>query len=426
MIPLPPFLDRLRKTDFWARVLPSDYKIPTHGNGFFYCLGGIVAIGFFIMIGTGLLLTQIYNPVPDAAYESLQTMQQNGLISYLRALHYWVAQGMIIALLLHLARVFITGAYKCPRQATWWVGVTLLAIMLMGSYFTGTILKWDEEGLDALSHYREALMRLGPIGAMLTESLSGSAPMNFRVYVSHITIFPLLLIGLIGLHIYLIRVFRLSPTPSDQWADQIDIPESEMQATFHGHGKNVAAFAMLYYGWLAVLAFFVRAPLGGPPTPDHGALKPPWPFLWMYGFENKWGIVSVVYASSIFFVLLALIPLLDRQQDRRFRARKGILTLGAIVAIALFGLTLHGYITPPQIHLSHHTHGGEDGHNEQGGGERQSEPPTDIRRGGDPIPLPGEKTDAGSSHPRKGNGLRHVQHDAQEGHQEETHSHAGE
>ena len=283
------FLNRLKQSGFWDRLRPEERPLPVHSNHFFYCLGGIALIGFLIMIGTGLLLTQVYNPAPDAAYDSLQGIQKLRGTRYLRALHYWVAQGIIVALLLHLARVFITGAYKFPRGVTWWVGIALLSVMLMGSYFTGTILKWDEEGFDALSHYKEALSALGPIGAILTESLSGSAPMNFRVYASHITLFPLLLILLIGLHIYLIRAFNLSPTPRDQWADQPDIPASEMRGTFNEHGKHVVVFAALYFGWLAVLAFFVRAPLGGPPVPEHGALKPPWPFLWIYGFENQWG-----------------------------------------------------------------------------------------------------------------------------------------
>jgi ubiquinol-cytochrome c reductase cytochrome b subunit len=321
-------------------------------------------IGFFLMIGTGLLLAQIYNPAPDQSYQSLQTIQKIGWTSYLRAFHYWTAQGIILALLAHLSRVFITGAYQYPRQVTWWVGVTLLAIMLMGSYFSGTVLKWDEEGFDALAHYQEALRALGPIGAALTESLTGSPPMNFRIYVSHIAAFPILITLLIVVHSYLIHSLNLSPTPKDKWADQPEIPVEEMKERFSTHVVDVIIFAILYYGWIAALAFFIRAPLAGPPNPEHGALKPPWPFLWMYGFENRWGIVSTVFASSTLFGILALIPLLDRKRDRRFRARVGILTLGGIVACSLVGLTLHGYLTPAQMHA--HTHGTEHhSHSEQ-------------------------------------------------------------
>lgn len=330
------------------------FRVPAHGRLFFFTLGGIVFSGFLLMLVTGLLLAQVYHPAPELAYGSLTAIQQSGWARFTRALHYWTAQGIIVALLLHLSRVFITGAYKSPRRATWWCGVALLAVMLMGSYFSGTVLKWDEEGFDALAHYREAAEGLGSAGALLVESLPGGPSLNFRIYVAHIAGFPLLLISLIILHFYLIHVLNLSPTPKDAWADQLDIPMESMTETLGEHLKSIALFSAIYYGWLAVLAFFVGAPLGGPPVSEHSPLKPPWPFLWMYGFENRWGIIATVYASTALFGILAGIPLLDRKQDRRFRARKPILALGTGLAATLLGLTLHGYITPAQTHTHHH------------------------------------------------------------------------
>ncbi len=357
-MPAPSLLDRI---DPWLKLSQWTYRVPTHSRSFLYSLGGIVLFGFMMMIATGLVLAQLYNPAPEQAYESLQKIQQIGWASYFRALHYWTAQGMIVALLLHVARVFMTGAYQYPRQVTWWAGVALLAIMLMGSYFSGTILKWDEEGITALSHYKEALHALGPIGAALTESLPGSSPMNFRVYVSHITLFPLLLIFLMVAHFYLIRTFNLSPTHRDPWATAPAIPEEAMNARFNEHALHVVIASILYYGWIAVLAFFVRAPLAGPPASEHAALKPPWPFLWMYGFENAWGVVATIFCSLAFFGLLALVPLIDRKRDRRLQARKPILILGGFVATLLVALSIYGWVTPAQTHTTH-THDEEGPH----------------------------------------------------------------
>lgn len=73
---------------------------------------------------------------------------------FLRAFHYWGAQGVILVLLLHLLRVFITGVYKPPRLFTWYFGLALLGTALLGSYFSGTVLKWDQEAFEALAHYR--------------------------------------------------------------------------------------------------------------------------------------------------------------------------------------------------------------------------------------------------------------------------------
>ena len=139
--------------DTWLGLSRLDFPVPEHGRSVLYSFGGIVFIGFVLMVLTGFMLSQLYNPLPQQAYQSLEQIQKIGWASYLRALHFWFAQGVLAALILHTTRVFVTGAYKQPRQVTWWIGVALLATMLMGSYFSGTVLKWDQEGSDALGHY---------------------------------------------------------------------------------------------------------------------------------------------------------------------------------------------------------------------------------------------------------------------------------
>jgi ubiquinol-cytochrome c reductase cytochrome b subunit len=373
----------LKRLDTWIPLSRLTYRIPAHGRSLFCSLGGIVFFGFLLMIATGVILLQFYNPLPDQAYESLETIQSIGFLSYIRALHYWISQGVLIALIVHLSRVFIVGAYKTPRQVTWWLGVALFATMLMGSYFSGTVLKWDEEGADALAHYQQSLRFLGPLGAIMTDSLPGSSSMNLRIFASHITVFPILIIVLLIGHFLLIRTFNLSPTPWDKWSNQPQIPKEEMKGRFNEHGKTILIFSLLYYGFLAVVALFARAPLGPAPSASHDPLKPPWPFLWMYGFENVWGVVAVLFASGALFGFLALIPLIDRKQDRSFAARKKILTLGGVVAFLVLALTLHGWITPAQ----EHTHGhGEAAHEDDGHAhDEEEEEHGHDEMGGDPA-----------------------------------------
>lgn len=335
-----------------------DFPVPEHGRSVLYSFGGIVFVGFVLMVFTGFILSQLYNPLPQQAYQSLERIQKIGWASYLRALHFWFAQGVLAALILHTARVFVTGAYKHPRQVTWWIGVALLATMMMGSYFSGTVLKWDQEGSDALNHYKELLRMLGPIGALMTEWLPGSTPMNLRVYVSHITIFPVLIVLLIIIHFYLIHVLNLAPTFWGKWSSAPAVPAGEVRGRFSEHARTILLASLAYYGSLAVLAIFVRAPLMGAPSGHEEAVKPPWPFLWMYWFENVWGIGAVLYISTLLFGFLLLVPLIDRGQERRLDARKGILGLGGLVALSLIGLTLYGWVVPPQRHQ--HSHGHEE------------------------------------------------------------------
>ena len=321
------------------------------------------------MVLTGFLLAQLYNPLPKEAYQSLEKIQQIPLAGYLRALHYWFAQGVIFALLLHTTRVFITGAYKHPRQVTWWLGVTLLATMMMGSYFTGTVLKWDQEGADALTHFKALLTMLGPIGAVMTEWLPGSSPMNLRIYVSHIAVYPVVLVLLLTGHFYLIHIFNLAPTPRGKWSNAPEVPPQEIKGRFSEHARSILLLSVIYYGFLALLAIFIRAPLMGAPSGHEEAVKPPWPFLWMYLFENIWGIGAVLYATIALFGFLALVPLVDRGQERRLGARKGILAAGAVVGLSVIALTFYGWVSPAQVHQHGHGHD----HEEEGAAMHEEE-----------------------------------------------------
>jgi ubiquinol-cytochrome c reductase cytochrome b subunit len=184
------------------------------------------------------------------------------------------------------------------------------------------------------------------------------------MYVSHIAVFPIVLVLLIVAHFYLIRIFNLSPTPWDAWSNSAEIPQEAMKGRFNEHAGSIALYSLIYYGFLAIVAFFVPAPLAGAPVGGgHEPLKPPWPFLWMYGFENVWGVVAVLFANAVLFGFLALVPFLDRKQDRSMKSRRGTLLLGGVVALSLVGLTLHGWLTPPQAHM--HSHGEEE-HKEDG------------------------------------------------------------
>ncbi len=331
------------------------------------------------MVLTGFILAQLYNPLPQQAYRSLEQIQQINWASYLRALHYWFGQGVIFALILHTTRVFITGAYKHPRQVTWWIGVSLLGIMLMGSYFSGTVLKWDQEGADALSHLKGLLRMVGPVGAVMME-WPGSSPMNLRIYVSHIAVYPIVIVLLLMSHFYLIHVFNLAPTAWGKWSNAPEVPPQEVKGRFSEHARSILLLSVAYYGFLALVAIFVRAPLGEAPSGHGDPVKPPWPFLWMYLFENIWGVGAVLYITMLLFGFLALVPLLDRGQERRPGARKGILSLGALVGLSLIALTIYGWAVPAQEHTGH-SHDeeegavmGEEDHHEEGEGDHSHDP----------------------------------------------------
>ena len=323
------------------------YPVPRHATSLAYALGGITFVGFLLLVLTGLGVAQFFNPQPDQAYRSVQGLMEGAWGGrYLRSLHYWTAQALLLALFLHLARVFITGAYRAPRAVTWWVGVGLFIIMLMGSYFTGTVLKGDQEGFEALTHYQAILQALGPFGYYLSEALPGGASLNVRLYVSHIAGFPLLLAVLMAAHFALVRIFNLAPLALPPGA-----LTAEPTATFAEHLRNIVAASLVYYGAVAVVAVFVPAPLGPAAADVSLGEKPPWPFLWIYGLENIFGMTAILYGSVTLVAFLLLVPVLDRG-----RRPRGILIGGLAVWLIVLSLTVYAWLAPPQVHEGLHRH----------------------------------------------------------------------
>lgn len=128
------------------------YPVPEHANTLGWSLGGLTATSLVVLIATGVLLTQYFNPTPEAANVSTRAIVTDvPLGEFTRSLHFWAAQAMYVLVALHLIRVFLTGSYKRPREGNWLIGVGMFALVI-GAVFTGTVIKWDQEGFEALEH----------------------------------------------------------------------------------------------------------------------------------------------------------------------------------------------------------------------------------------------------------------------------------
>jgi quinol-cytochrome oxidoreductase complex cytochrome b subunit len=122
-----------------------DEEIPG-GASFAYTLGSATLAVFVIQMVTGVWQLLYYVPTVDHAYDSLNYLRTEVPFGWLiHGLHYWGANAIIVLVGLHIARVFIYGAYKVPRELTWLAGVVLL-LVTAGLVFTGAPLPWDERG----------------------------------------------------------------------------------------------------------------------------------------------------------------------------------------------------------------------------------------------------------------------------------------
>ena len=127
-----------------ADDITSKY-VPPHVN-IFYCLGGITLTCFIVQVATGFAMTFYYRPTVTEAFSSVEYIMTSVNFGWLiRSVHRWSASMMVLNMILHVCRVYLTGGFKKPRELTWVTGV-LLASVTVSFGVTGYSLPWDQVG----------------------------------------------------------------------------------------------------------------------------------------------------------------------------------------------------------------------------------------------------------------------------------------
>jgi len=172
-------------------------------------LGVLSASVFGVLSLTGILLMFYYAPTVERAYGyilTLQTLVPFGQI--LRNIHRWGAHLMVILVVLHMVRVFYTGAYKPPREFNWVVGVVLL-LLTLGASFTGYLLPWDQLAYWAITVGTSVAAYEPTMGATLKTFMLGGPEVGqealTRFYALHIMVIPAAILALVGLHLWRVR-----------------------------------------------------------------------------------------------------------------------------------------------------------------------------------------------------------------------------
>ncbi len=315
-----------------------DYEVPRASNRWQYMLGGLTAFLIVILIGTGVYLGQFYNPDPAGAHDSmLYIIARAPLGDWVRSLHYWSAGAVVLTIVAHIGWVFWRRSYKRPREVTWWAGVLMAGVIFL-LIVTGSVLRYDQEGFEALAHFVSGGNLVGAFGAFFTEDFTRSAPLLSRIYGLHVSLLPVLLVGLMALHFWLIRHLGIHADYSDP-------------SVFRVHARRLAGVGLLLFAALGALAVFVPEGLGYPPVPGVEITKPFWPVLWIYGLENILGVWGMVVGPAVLFGFLLLVPVLDRRADDRPGSHGWVGWLGLALGIATLALWLFGAFGPRQQHL---------------------------------------------------------------------------
>jgi len=314
-----------------------DYETGEHANTVQYSLGGMTLSAFSLLVISGILLAQFFVPDPDRANQSVHYLvDQIYLGWFLRGIHFWSGDLLSITLVLHMVRVYLTGAYKKPREVNWLVGVVLL-ILMTGLLFTGTVLKWDQEAYEALAHFLWVAERIGPIGTPMTEAFAQGVPLLSRIYMWHISLLPLIAVVFIGLHLFYIKYHKLSPLPGQPEEGGRTMPF--LHHLVYLKRAGIGAFTLI-----CLLALLIAPPLGNQPVPGLEVTKPPWQFVWIYALENLW-VPFLILAPPMILLCLVAVPFVDRSPERHWKRRPVATALLAITAVVFVVLILWGKFT---------------------------------------------------------------------------------
>jgi ubiquinol-cytochrome c reductase cytochrome b subunit len=317
-------------------------------SGWHQVIGSVAVFFFIIQVFTGGLLAFNYAPTPGEAYNSVKyIMTELTGGSLIRGLHHWGASMMLIIVVLHMLQVFLYGAYKKPREATWMVGVVLLLITLAFG-LTGYLLPWDNRAYWGTVVTTQIAGQAPIAGQYLTRLLGGAGGVGnvtfSRFYALHTVLLPPLTIILIGIHIYLVRKHGVAPAVDDTAPRRKFFPEQVFKDTVG------VAVAFLILFMMAVLA---RVPLGrlADPTDTNFIPRPEWYFLFLFQtlkfFKGSLEAIGSVVLPGVAVLTLFLIPFIDRGPLVRLGKRTFAFAFAALALIAWTGLTTAAIMTTP-------------------------------------------------------------------------------
>jgi len=283
-----------------------DYPVPPHSLRAGYGLGGMALALLGLLFGSGVVLAYFgYVPSTEEAYDSVIKISQSPVLANFRSIHYISAEIFLLLIALHVTRIALTKSYHGARRFTWNIGILILALSTM-FFFTGTLLKWDQEGYEAFGHVLWA-NEFMPFGETINALLFKDRP-TLKMFTVHVALLPLLAVALIGVHLTLIKVLKISGlSPAHPAA-----PETE---SFLSHIKMVAIYSAVIVGVIVVVSFFFQPDITGKPYEGVEWTKPPWPFLFIYTLENWFGIWALLLVPPVLFAWLVIVPSFSKKTN---------------------------------------------------------------------------------------------------------------
>ncbi|MDQ1405175.1 MAG: ubiquinol-cytochrome c reductase cytochrome b subunit [Acidobacteriaceae bacterium] len=349
----------------------AEHPVPKSTASWWYVFGSAALVVFLLQLVTGIMLAFVYVPSASEAWNSLQSLNHDVSLGwFIRAMHGWGSNFMVAIVLIHMAQVFLFGAYKFPRELTWVIGVFLL-LMTLGMAFTGQVLRFDQDaywGLGIGASIASRVPVLGPaiVKLMLGGPIIAGATLS-RFFALHVFVIPGMLIAFVAVHLLLVLKLGINEWPMPGRIVKKATYEKEYHELTHKDGAPFVPYAVwkdLFFAAFILLAVAACAAFFGPfgptgqpdPTIIQTAPKPDYFFLWLYAVLSflppSMETPALLIGPVIVIGALLLLPFLSGEGEKSWRRRPiAVLTI-LLIAVTLATFThLAGY-TPWSPHMN--------------------------------------------------------------------------
>jgi len=307
--------------------------------------GSALAVLFVLEAVTGALLMMHYTPSVDGAWSSTFWIQHEVINGwFVRGLHHYGAQAMLVVLGLHFLQVVLYGAYKKPREVTWWLGLGMMGLVL-GLLITGLRLPWDQHSYWALQVELNIAGATPGVGETMTELVAGGPRIGqstvTRLYALHVAILPALLVLLFVAHYALVR--RHGRTPPE------GAPATKAPL-YPGQVLRDLGFVLLVLAAVAILTAATGGvtDLTAPAEPGRNfPARPEWFLLPLFQLRKMMPagsgeLVATLVVPGVAALFLFALPFLDRKESRRVRGR---LHLVVPILLGVAGMGVLTYVS---------------------------------------------------------------------------------
>ena len=343
----------------------AEHEVPENTSSWWYVFGSAATVLLGLQVMTGILLALVYTPSASHAWNSLQFLDHNVQLGwFLRAVHGWGSDFMVAVVLVHMAQVFLFGAYKFPRELTWIIGVFLL-LMTLGMAFTGQVLRFDQDAYWGLGIGASIVSRVPLIGGWLVDMMLGgpiiAGPTLTRFFALHVFVIPGILLGMVGLHVWMVLRLGINDWPMPGRI----VRKSTYVREYHELTKKsgvpfipdaawkdaIFAAAIMLSVVACALIFGPFGPSGQPdPTIIQTAPKPDFAFLWIYAvlayLPPSLETPILFIAPTLGILAMLLLPLIAGEGEKHWSRRPVAVLMLAVIAVTLGVFTRLGTYTP--------------------------------------------------------------------------------